>query len=966
MEYAFAPSVTLRNVALSQLGSSRQLFIRGVANVSRKKTRPVERQWCAQRFNIHMEAAKRGAAVTSSTSDAVAAVPVGRYMTSRDIRETFLSFYASRGHTRRESASLVPDDPSILLTIAGMVPFKPVFLGIEAAPDPPRATSSQKCVRTNDIENVGVTKRHHTFFEMLGNFSFGDYFKRQAIEWAWELLTNEYKIPAERLVVSVFEEDDEAFGIWRDVVGIEQSRICRMGAKDNFWASGQTGPCGPCSEIYFDFDPLSSDAIDLEDDERFIELYNLVFMQFSRASDGSLHPLDNQNIDTGMGLERMAQVLQRVQNNYETDLIRPIMDAAASAAGISYDSAPDRQKTSLKVIGDHARAVTHLIADGVRASNVGRGYVLRRLLRRIVRHGRILGIERPFVEEVIPVISNLAVDAGIENVREQFADIVAEVTREEQRFLETLERGESMLAEIIHSTSSSGDKKTIKGEDAFELYDTYGFPLELTEEIAAENGFSVDRVGFDSCMLEQRHRARAARGSDALNVEGMSALSEAALTAGCTDFQGYERTCLTRTTVTGLIQGGGGDSATNSANPGDRVRLLMDQTPFYAEGGGQVGDTGYLFGDDGSIVLVEDTKREAGAHVHIGVVEKGRLSVGDKVRAEVNVAARRRIKAHHTATHLLQAALKIALPQANVSQAGSLVDADRLRFDFNCPKQLTEEEIIKVESLVNSWIEASHDTVVEILELAEAKRKGAVAMFGEKYGDTVRVIDVPGVSMELCGGTHVSNTAEIGLFKIVSESGPSSGVRRIEAVCGAAVLPYLLVRDGVVKQLCGALKAKPEELPARVRSMQEELRVTSKELASAKAQVATAKAMTLVEHVKDIGGKKYLVERLDNDMSADSLKAAVERLSQKLGSSATVLLASSTTGKVSIVCSVGEDLRKSVGLHAGKLVGEVAKVCGGGGGGKPNLAQAGGRDASKVHEALRLANELISSALQGK
>lgn len=900
------------------------------------------------------------ASTSSSPSASVSdgsAVPVGRRMSSAEIREAFLSFFEERGHTRKASAGLVPDDPSIMLTIAGMVPFKPIFMGIEARPDPPRATSSQKCIRTNDVENVGVTKRHHTFFEMLGNFSFGDYFKRQAIEWSWELLTKVYQIPPERLAVSVFEDDDEAFAIWRDVVGVSEARIRRMGAADNFWASGSTGPCGPCSEIYYDFDPLSRAIVDLEDDERFIELYNLVFMQYSRGSDGELTPLESKNIDTGLGLERIAQVLQRVDNNYETDLIVPIINTVGDIAGVSYSSTTAKNKVSLKVIGDHVRAVAHLISDGVRASNIGRGYIVRRLIRRVVRHGRLLGIQQPFIADVLPVVAKLASEAGLGDVQAKLAEISGEVQREEERFLLTLERGEARLEEVLLSGS-------VSGVDAFELYDTFGFPLELTEEIAAERDIAVDRDGFDICMAEQRTRARDARGSTALDVEAATMLADMAATAGNTEFFGYEKTSVITTAVTGVVLEGAEESA-RSATAGDRVRLLLESTPFYAEGGGQVGDTGLITTIDGSgVVRIEDTRKESGAHVHVGEVVKGSIALGSEVRADVNAASRRRIQAHHTATHLLQSALREVIPDGGISQAGSLVDSDRLRFDFNCPRAVTSEELVRVESIINGWVADGHSTVVETMPIADAKAKGAVAMFGEKYGDDVRVVDVPGVSMELCGGIHVGNTADIGLFKIMSESGPSSGVRRIEAVCGAAVLPYLSVRDEVVKQLCLSLKARPEELPGRVASLQEELRAKGKELDSVRSEMAVAQTMSLVDTAEIRGDGKYVVALIDGDVEPDSLKNAAERLGQRMGDSGAVVLASSSSGKVSFAGYVGKSLQKGSGLHAGNLVGAIAKICGGGGGGRPNLAQAGGRDPSRIEEALQTARIMLDSSLE--
>ncbi|PXF47744.1 Alanine--tRNA ligase [Gracilariopsis chorda] len=896
---------------------------------------------------------------TSPARNPLRDVPVGAQLSSNQIREAFLAFYEHKAHQRLPSASLVPDDPTIMLTIAGMVPFKPVFMGM-APRQFPRATTSQKCIRTNDIHNVGVTKRHHTFFEMLGNFSFADYFKPHAIQWAWQLLTQVYQIPPQRLAVSVFETDDEAFTIWRDHVGVPAHRIQRMSAQHNFWASGPTGPCGPCSEIYFDFDPLSEQPIHLEDDHRFIELYNLVFMQYQRDAHGNLTPLAAKNIDTGMGLERVAQVLQRVDNNYETDLIKPIIDAVARVANLSYLHATHAQKTSFKVVGDHLRAVSHLVADGVRPSNVGRGYIVRRLLRRVVRHGRLLGIQHAFVAQIVPTVSELAKEAGLTSIHDKIDLVVTELSREEQRFLQTLERGEDRLDQVLHNLRESGTR-VIAGEDAFELYDTFGFPLELTEEIAAENDFKIDVERFDRCMAEQRRRARAARDAAEFDVHAVAVLSEAVSKAGSTTFEGYHATLLEESPVSALL------SITEKATElrdrveeGHQVRVLLSRSPFYAEGGGQVGDTGLLQGPNG-VIRVDDTQKEAGTFVHIGQVAQGYVNVGDKVRAVVDASARRKIMAHHTATHLLQAALKHVIADDGISQAGSLVDADRLRFDFNCPRAVSQDELQAVEDVINKWIGEAHETEVSFMSLDEAKAAGAVAMFGEKYdASEVRVVDVPGVSMELCGGTHVRNTVDIGLFKIVSESGPSSGVRRIEAVCGAAVMPYLSVRDAAVKKLSTSLKAKPEELPSRVSALQEELKAKSKQLDQALADLAVAKAMGLAADAKGVGEFKHVIERLDG-LSSDSLKAAAENLSEHLGEKAITLLASENNGKVSFACAVGKAAQKK-GVTAGKLVGSVAKLCGGGGGGRPHFAQAGGKDPTKLGEALRHAVTVVEEA----
>ncbi|MCM1984543.1 alanine--tRNA ligase [Lyngbya confervoides] len=869
-------------------------------------------------------------------------------MTGAAIRQTFLDFYQARGHRILPSASLVPEDPTVLLTIAGMLQFKPVFLG-QRERLVPRATTSQKCVRTNDIENVGVTARHHTFFEMLGNFSFGDYFKEQAIAWAWELSTQVFGLPADRLVPSVYEEDDEAFAIWRDQIGIPAHRIQRMGSEDNFWASGPTGPCGPCSEIYYDFHPEQGDQkLDLEDDRRFIEFYNLVFMQYNRDAEGNLTPLANQNIDTGLGLERMAQILQAVPNNYETDLIFPMIEAAANLAGLNYATAEDRTKTSLKVIGDHIRAVMHMIADGITASNMGRGYVLRRLIRRVVRHGQLLGISELFTPQVVEVAMQLA-EPFYPEVRERDSVIKSELEREEIQFRKTLDRGEKLLAEII----AQGPKQ-ISGQDAFTLYDTHGFPLELTEEIAAEQGLIVDRAGFDAAMEEQRQRAKDAHIT--IDLTAQADLDALLMDLPHTEFVGYGQPAQSAK----ILALWANDQLQEQAEAGDEVQVILDSTPFYAESGGQIGDRGFLLGDQW-VIRVEDVQKQSDVFLHSGRVERGTVSLGDTLTAQIDRACRRRAQAHHTATHLLQAALK-KLIDASISQAGSLVAFDRLRFDFNFTRSLTPEEIQQIEDQINLWISEGHPTQSEVMTLDAAKARGAIAMFGEKYGSQVRVVDVPGVSMELCGGTHVLNTAEIGLFKIVSETGVAAGIRRIEAIAGVAVLEYLNVRDAVVRDLSDRFKAKPEELPDRVAALQAELKTAQKQVDRLKAELALRQSDQLAQSAEAVGEFQVLVAQLEG-VDPVALKTAAEKLTHQLGESAAVVLGSAPTPeKVSLVASFGPRVNQ-VGLQAGKLVGEVAKLCGGGGGGRPNFAQAGGRDPSQLTAALAQARAQLIQAL---
>ncbi|WP_255023329.1 alanine--tRNA ligase [Cyanobium sp. T1G-Tous] len=875
----------------------------------------------------------------------------GRPRTGAEIRAAFLDFYEQRGHKAMASASLIPDDPTVLLTIAGMLPFKPVFLG-QAPPPAPRATSSQKCIRTNDIENVGRTARHHTFFEMLGNFSFGDYFKEQAIQWAWELSTGVFGLSPNNLVVSVFREDDEAGAIWRDVVGVNPKRIIRMDEADNFWASGPTGPCGPCSEIYYDFKPeLGDDGIDLEDDSRFIEFYNLVFMQYNRDAGGTLTPLANRNIDTGLGLERMAQILQAVPNNYETDLIFPLIETAAQLAGVDYRGLDAKGQTSLKVIGDHSRAITQLICDGVTASNLGRGYILRRLLRRVVRHGRLLGIDKPFLT-AMGEASIALMQAAYPQLLERREVILAELEREEARFLETLERGEKLLAEVLAAKPTQ-----ISGEQAFELYDTYGFPLELTEEIAEEQGLTVDLAGFEVAMESQRQRAKAAAVSIDLTLQG--AIDQVTAAAAATAFKGYEAlehpSCVLALVVNG--------KPAERASAGDTVQLVLDTTPFYGEGGGQIGDRGVLSGD-GVIVAIEAVSRNRSVFVHSGRIERGSLAVGDLLNAQVDRACRRRAQANHTATHLLQAALKQVV-DPGIGQAGSLVTFDRLRFDFHCPRAVTPAELEQIEALINGWISDAHTLQVQEMAIEQAKAAGAVAMFGEKYADVVRVVDVPGVSMELCGGTHVANTAEIGLFKIVSEGGVAAGIRRIEAVAGPAVLAYLNERDAVVKQLGERFKAQPGEIVERVAALADELKASGKALAAARGELALAKASALAGQAKAFGEFQLLVARLDGVEGA-GLQSAAQGLADQLGAGAAVVLGGlpdpADLAKVILVAAFGQAVI-AAGPKAGAFIGAVAKACGGGGGGRPNLAQAGGRDGAALDGALEQAQAQLVAEL---
>ncbi|CAM8930367.1 unnamed protein product [Rhodiola kirilowii] len=849
------------------------------------------------------------------------------------IRRRFLEFYASRGHKILPSSSLVPDDPTVLLTIAGMLQFKPIFLG-KTPREVPRAATAQKCIRTNDVENVGRTARHHTFFEMLGNFSFGDYFKKDAIKWAWELSTSEFGLPADRVWISVYEDDDEAYAIWHDEVGVPTERIKRMGAEDNFWTSGVTGPCGPCSELYYDFHPERgySDT-DLGDDSRFIEFYNLVFMQFNKKDDGSLEPLKQQNIDTGLGLERMARILQKVPNNYETDLIYPIIDAASKLANVSYALADENIKTKLKIIGDHMRAVVYLISDGVVPSNIGRGYVVRRLIRRAVRMGRLLGIKGDGGGDpdgaFIPVIAEKVIELSPSidsDVKAKASRIREELKREEMRFVHTLEKGEKLLDQMLSDASlNARQRKTVpvlSGKDAFLLYDTYGYPVEITVEVAEERGVSVDMEGFDVEMENQRRQSQAAHNAVKLEVEDGANFAE---NISDTEFLGYD-TLNTKAVVEALLVNG---RPVIQVSEGSEVDILLNRTPFYAESGGQIGDQGFLYLSEtkssrNAVVEIKDVKKSMGnIFVHKGIIKEGVLEVGKEVEAAVDAILRQRAK-----------------DKKETSQAGSLVAFDRLRFDFNFHRPLLDTELMKIEGLINEWIGDATDLRSKVMPIAEAKNAGAIAMFGEKYGEEVRVVEVPGVSMELCGGTHVNNTSEIRGFKIISEQGVASGVRRIEAVAGDAFIEYVNGRDVYIYDNYAPLSRLSYTKISINKRLKRELRTLRNEVADIRAKAAVYKASTITSKALVIGNSKQirvLVECMD-DIDADySLKSAAEYLISTLQDPAAVVLGSSP--------------------------GPIAKLCGGGGGGRPNFAQAGGRKPEKLLEALGNAREEVIATL---
>ena len=863
--------------------------------------------------------------------------------TSAEIRQAFLDYFESKGHTIVPSSSLVPaNDPTLLFTNAGMVQFKDVFLGKEKRPYT-RAASAQRCVRAggkhNDLENVGYTARHHTFFEMLGNFSFGDYFKREAIEYAWEFLTRTMGLEPEKLWITVYEEDDEAAEIWLKEIGIDPARFTRIGDKpggkryesDNFWSMGDTGPCGPCSEIFYDHGPEvegGPPGTPEEDGDRYIEIWNLVFMQYNRDSQGKMTPLPKPSVDTGMGLERLAAVMQGVHSSYEIDLFRALIRAAAKATGTD-----DLENKSLRVIADHIRSCAFLIVDGVTPSNEGRGYVLRRIIRRAIRHGYQLGQKEPFFYRLVdPLIEQMG-DAYPELPKAR--DTVMKVLRlEEERFAETIEQGMKILEEAIEHLE--GD--TIPGELVFKLYDTYGFPADLTADIARERGLHIDEVGFEREMNAQRERARAA------SQFGVDQQAQVAV-EGETDFTGYER-LSDEATIIGLFRDG---ESVDSLKKGEQGMVVLDKTPFYAESGGQVGDRGELsvLGDDGRF-QVEDTRKQGGSVFgHIGRVTQGRLRVGDAVLAQVDAANRRAIALNHSATHLLHAALRRVLGD-HVQQKGSLVEAERLRFDFSHFEPLTREQLNAIERLVNEQIRNNYVVETRIMALEDAKQAGAMALFGEKYDEQVRVLRMGDFSTELCGGTHVKAVGDIGLFKIVSEGGIASGVRRIEAVTGERAVEWVEQAENRLQHIASLVKAGAEDLEEKVQTLVEKSRRQEKEIERLKAKLASAAGSDLASQAVQVGDTRVLAAQLEG-ADVKTLRDTLDQLKNKLGS-AVIVLAAVNDGKVSLVAGVTKDRTDRV--KAGDLVKMVAEQVGGKGGGRPDMAQAGGSNPGALPEAL--------------
>ena len=870
-----------------------------------------------------------------------------------EIRQAFLDFFHSKGHQVVASSSLVPhNDPTLLFTNAGMNQFKDVFLGLDKR-NYSRATTSQRCVRAggkhNDLENVGYTARHHTFFEMLGNFSFGDYFKHDAIQFAWELLTSEkwFALPKERLWVTVYESDDEAYEIWEKEVGIPRERIIRIGdnkgapyASDNFWQMGDTGPCGPCTEIFYDHGdhiwggPPGSPE---EDGDRYIEIWNIVFMQFNRQADGTMEPLPKPSVDTGMGLERIAAVLQHVNSNYDIDLFRTLIQAVAKVTG-----ATDLSNKSLRVIADHIRSCAFLIADGVMPSNESRGYVLRRIIRRAVRHGNMLGAKETFFYKLVGPLIDVMGSAG-EDLKRQQAQVEQVLKTEEEQFARTLERGLALLDEEL--AKLSGD--TLDGETAFRLYDTYGFPVDLTADVCRERNIKVDEAGFEAAMEEQRRRAREASGFGA-DYNAMIRVDSAS------EFKGYDHLELNGK-VTALFVDG---KSVDAINAGQEAVVVLDQTPFYAESGGQVGDKGELKGANFSFA-VEDTQKYGQAIGHIGKLAAGSLKVGDAVQADVDEARRARIRLNHSATHLMHAALRQVLG-THVSQKGSLVNDKVLRFDFSHNEAMKPEEIRAVEDLVNAQIRRNLPIETNIMDLEAAKAKGAMALFGEKYDERVRVLSMGDFSTELCGGTHASRTGDIGLFRIISESGTAAGVRRIEAVTGEGAIATVHADSDRLSEVAHLLKGDSNNLADKVRSVLERTRQLEKELQQLKEQAAAQESANLSSKAIDVNGVKLLVSELSG-VEPKMLRTMVDDLKNQLGSTI-IVLATVAEGKVSLIAGVSKDVTDRV--KAGELIGMVAQQVGGKGGGRPDMAQAGGTDAAALPAALASVKGWVSAKLQ--
>lgn len=865
-----------------------------------------------------------------------------KYMTGNEIRKAYLDFFESKKHLKLHSFSLVPEnDPSLLLIGAGMAPLKPYFTG-KLVPPSYRVTTSQKCIRTGDIDNVGRTARHHTFFEMLGNFSFGDYFKKEAITWAWEFLTEVLELDTNKLYVTVYPEDEEAYDIWHNIVGLADERIFKL--EDNFWEIGE-GPCGPDSEIFYDLGPergCGKSTCNVGCDcDRYLEIWNLVFTQFNKTKDGSYEPLEKKNIDTGAGLERLASVIQQKESNFETDLLFPIMQRVIDVCHGDYNN--KEQKIAVKVIGDHIRAVTMMIGDGILPSNEGRGYVLRRILRRAVRFGRVLGIEEAFLADLVDIVIDMYKEAYPE-LAERKELIKTVIATEEAQFSATLAQGLELLNAMIEDADGTG---VLAGEKVFKLYDTFGFPVELTEEIVQEHGMTIDHDGFDKAMKAQQERARAARAKVSAKVAtpDTTGLDQSALVKD-------ENAVNARVVLIGID-----GAAVERAEKDTAITIILDKTPFHAEGGGQIGDTGYITGPSGKAEVTDTKSLANGLTYMIAIVTEGSLSKGDEVDITVDKVRNLDIARNHTATHLLQAALRKVLG-THVNQAGSLVTPERLRFDFTHFSPMTNEELAEVEKEVNRQIMKNVDLEIEEMPVDDAIKKGAMALFGEKYGDIVRVVNVPGFSCELCGGSHVPNTSVIGSFRIVGESGTGTGIRRIEAVTGKAAHEQAVADAVLLQEAATLLKSKEEDIPAKIEQLLTALKEAEREVAQLSHKLATSSLDDILAAKEEIHGVSVTAASVTVD-SAEGLRDMADMVLDKVGG--IVLLGAVQGDKVSFVCKVDKELTKQ-GYHAGKIVKAAAVAAGGGGGGRPDMAQAGGKDPQKLEEALKAGKEAVQGA----
>ena len=865
-----------------------------------------------------------------------------KYMTGNEIRKAYLDFFESKKHLKLHSFSLVPEnDPSLLLIGAGMAPLKPYFTG-KLVPPSYRVTTSQKCIRTGDIDNVGRTARHHTFFEMLGNFSFGDYFKKEAITWAWEFLTEVLELDTNKLYVTVYPEDEEAYDIWHNIVGLADERIFKL--EDNFWEIGE-GPCGPDSEIFYDLGPergCGKPTCNVGCDcDRYLEIWNLVFTQFNKTKDGSYEPLEKKNIDTGAGLERLASVIQQKESNFETDLLFPIMQRVIDVCHGDYNN--KEQKIAVKVIGDHIRAVTMMIGDGILPSNEGRGYVLRRILRRAVRFGRVLGIEEAFLADLVDIVIDMYKEAYPE-LAERKELIKTVIATEEAQFSATLAQGLELLNAMIEDADGTG---VLAGEKVFKLYDTFGFPVELTEEIVQEHGITIDHDGFDKAMKAQQERARAARAKVSAKVAtpDTTGLDQSALVKD-------ENAVNARVVLIGID-----GAAVERAEKDTAITIILDKTPFHAEGGGQIGDTGYITGPSGKAEVTDTKSLANGLTYMIAIVTEGSLSKGDEVDITVDKVRNLDIARNHTATHLLQAALRKVLG-THVNQAGSLVTPERLRFDFTHFSPMTNEELAEVEKEVNRQIMKNVDLEIEEMPVDDAIKKGAMALFGEKYGDIVRVVNVPRFSCELCGGSHVPNTSVIGSFRIVGESGTGTGIRRIEAVTGKAAHERAVADAVLLQEAATLLKSKEADIPAKIEQLLTALKEAEREVAQLSHKLATSSLDDILAAKEEIHGVSVTAASVTAD-SAEGLRDMADMVLDKVGG--IVLLGAVQGDKVSFVCKVDKELTKQ-GYHAGKIVKAAAAAAGGGGGGRPDMAQAGGKDPQKLEEALKAGKEAVQGA----